>query len=468
VFNFIGTSLFVIAFFYTIFPLLLYTNNRIKKEFLVYYSLSPYFIFFSTWSLTFFLYSIGQDFLSFKTTIIILIFLFFSFLGFFLSIAKKFSKHNISILQISSTRNNLSIPKLLSNQSRIEKVSFILILFQVLSIYAMWIYITSATKGGGLYLTYLLNGNLGELRRILAIGEYTVPLHAKIMMQFKYFNSFNIVFFTYLTFVFRYKKYKFFLFISILLSIIFGIEHLARDQAVWFLFLYIITYHVLYNKTLLSKNFFIIVLLSLAISVFVVQYRTSLDNKLNVFNQVRLYISGGLSGLEAFVNGYPHSDSITLEIKQKNYITQNGFDFLNDIELGKNIFKQIYSYICIFIKNCYVYHHHEYIFYPISTNIYTGLRNFIQDFGYAGISIFAFIFGFLFMELYNYLFFKMEFNLFFYFLIAKIDWLMFKFFGGFTLPIKDILIVFFIVTLMNKILKFNRKKSRIRNKFYGE
>jgi hypothetical protein len=173
----------LILYFGSILSILIFLyRNKLK-----YFLFSPLASFVFSWFFLFALYSIHDDFMREKTVVVILFFCTVFIFSYFI---------------FDMYKNTFIVGRLSKTYKINLKMKIMLIIFQVIANIAAvyYMYTIISTAGGSISVALLLNGDIdfdpAMLRQTSAIGDFEVPIWAKIMNQFNYFHVINIVLFS--------------------------------------------------------------------------------------------------------------------------------------------------------------------------------------------------------------------------------------------------------------------------------
>lgn len=244
----------------------------------------------------------------------------------------------------------------------------IIILFAPLSIYLL---VVEALKADIQYLFLMLRSlNTGseEMENPMgALGYIFNFAFAGLLLQVQNYNS---------TIKGERRRLNILIFLNVLLSI----ATVARTA---FLFTGLSIFIVLYlNGKIKRKHYLVLlfsfVLIMLAMTLIRSISATDSSEETSLSNTISIYLFGGL----------PAFDTVSVD-----YYGQ----------FGSNVLRFFYAVLNAFggnfVVNKTIY---DYVNVPVMTNVYTVMYPFYRDFGFYGISIFGFIYGFLFQGLYKF------------------------------------------------------------------
>ncbi len=450
-------ALFFINFLCIFFiSLLIYSRN--KKYFL----LSPLFAFNSIWTLVFFLYIFKQQFLSLNT---------FGLIMFFNLMI------NISFLIFDQSINNENFKKANNIISydiiRWEKIT--LLILQSISLVAAILYIKTIlieNMAGLAFFSAFSDSNsfdIESIRIFMAIGDFHVPVWMKILNQFNYFNIINPILFYLVIKESDNAKNRIYFIISITIAILYSV--LLMQRSFILLYLTILCYTMLMvnqNFKKIFKNVIIVAGIFLLLSMLIANLRLNKNSDVidvSLFDYYYNYIVGGLSGLEAFLNGYKFGTADVLEHNQINFISNVGFS-VADMQYGMNTFSSIAAIISkIMMIDLYIPQHYEYIYYPITSNIYPIMRPIYQDFSFWGMIFFP-----IFYSLVNIYLYKKNYGsnkITSLFIVSYLNYVMIRSFAGFVFEMKEflgaLLIAIFIDHFFTKSGKMSKKMSSLND-----
>ena len=386
----------VLIFLILIFIFLILLANKVKYPRKILFA--PFFIFCFAWINVFFLYVSHDEFLDVETIFIIITFL-ISFIvpGLFVVINMRGKLNtNIDFIYYEKDKN-------------IKKLIYILLTCQLVSIAGIIIYVISIIEYADLPTLLILAGGghisggsyagmdgMDALRRILATSDYRVPIWIKLLTAFRYSNNIAPIVLLGLYMSGRIKKS--YVIISFLFALIAPVILLERMGVIRLVFTSFIVY-CYFSKDIfyaIKKGFIVSLIVLLPVIIIVPVIRGQGDEGgSNAYN----YLVGALAGLNAFVVG-TNGTIDGLELDQKLFITKQGYNF-GDAPIGMESLTEIYR-ICnaIGLSEIYIPKNKEYIDKPMSTNIYTGVRSFYQDFGVIGMPLTVVLFSLFLHSLY--------------------------------------------------------------------
>lgn len=430
-------TLYILYFLFSL--IILFIIYRKKVNYLL---LSPLFSFNLCWLLIFLFYALGDDFLRNKTAYIILLFtVTFNASYVLFDAGVLIKKRKLSYARFHE-------PKF--------KIQLFFLVFQLISVVVSMTYAFYAMDKSlsAVLLGYTLNA--AQLRQKLAVMEYEVPYWLRVLNLTGYSNYFSVI----LAVVYSHRNSSFlnvfFLFASIILSAAYSLTTMNRSGFFLVLTLVAYAYFTINRISIIStiKMFFVFLTVFFVFSFVVTSVREG-DNRTKdgLISQIHSYIVSGLAGLDSFISGND-GETFTIEEKQQNYITATGFD-TNDIELGKNTFKGVFYYFSkITGSETYYPAHGEYIVTPMLTNIYTIIRPLYQDYGWLGILFLPIVFAYAIVCIYkNSLANK---NIFSLFIIAYMNYVNLRLYGGLELDVKLIFAILFMSSVYYKLCsKYN-------------
>jgi oligosaccharide repeat unit polymerase len=334
---------------------------------------SPVYLFSLAWTISLLIYQQGDDFLQDRTIVAILVFYLAFCIPGFLLLLRMGASAAIAPIAFPSDIQNLKYQWLFR----------FLILSQVISVATALSYLYFAVDFAGLGVLDLIQqpSNVSIVRGVLATENYNVPISVKLVSQLKYVNYFSPMIIMLMSSAkLVSKKYAV---LSITLAIFYSICFLERSGIIRTMLTFGIFYSIYYVK---NRSRFIQMIicgvLAVSFATLLVPYLRGQGDEggTSLYN----YVSGGLSGLDAFVSGYP-GEVVTLE-SQDVYVTPGGYRF-NMAPVGFETFTELFK-LCNSFFGCEykIANNKEYVYFPIMTNIYTGVRAFYQDYGQIGSS----------------------------------------------------------------------------------
>ena len=332
---------------------------------------SPAFVFCTAWFLSFSLYLTGDHFLGIETALNLSLFILaFVFPG-------------LVLILIRNARGGIRKEWLMTvSNFKIKPIAIALFICQSGALISAWFYLNSAIQhiGGGGVDDLVFSA--AAIRGVMATEQYDVPLFIRLLGQLKYVNYIAPVAFLALWIVRREGGWLFVL--SIFLGMMSSVILLERSGVLRLLVINVVVYIYLSTDRFRSlRNGCAILLLIFIPLVFIVPALRGQGDEGG--DNIYGYVVGGLAGINAFIEGT--SGSVDILEEQPIYVTTSGYKF-GDAPIGLETATEIYR-LCNALHVCDIPipNGKEYIYSPIMTNIYTGLRSFYQDFGPLGMPL---------------------------------------------------------------------------------
>ncbi|WP_240700355.1 O-antigen polymerase [Vibrio sp. F13] len=383
-------------------------------------------IFNIIWLIIFLVYLSVDDFLSSNTVSILILFHFF-FLVFallFISLYKK-KKEMIYRAEVTTTK------------------SIILVFIQSLSVCAALAYINAALNANGIGLIAAYSGDV-SIRDIIAFNDYSVPIWAKLLNQLNYLNLLLPI-----AFVIYKRDSLIFLCIALLLSTLYNIIFMQRSGVLLILVVVLFTY-LRVNDVRFSTVIKVVVpsfLFFILVSVFILFSRgIGLEGVWRNFSD---YLLGGISGFQAFYDGY--SGTVFNVAEKSSTIGLKEFS-IESVDFMGNHIPFVYGFLMKlgFIEQQFSSNHDVFVYSPVATNIYTWYKAFLLDFWYFGVVLFPFIYCFLVYLVMRFFYYKL--SVFSIFLCSYVFYMFFRSFGGIAFDLKTIVMTFLLSLAMSKFI----------------
>lgn len=349
--------------------------GKLNLRYEIYFS--PAFAFCIGWLFSFALYISREDFLKLDTIINLIIFILsFVLPGLFLILRKRL---------LTGARQ---ISKIKFDDFKIKPIALTLLGAQMCALFAGIIYLYAATQYAGYSALTDLGDFSSVVRGVMATQTYHVPVFAQFLGQLKYVNYIAPIAFLALWMSRRASGVLFFL--SLFLGIFYSIVALERSGILRLLIINCFVYlYLSENKIKALRNGVIFASMVFVPLVFIVPTLRGQGDEGG--DRVYEYVVGALGGLDAFIMGT--SGSVDVLEDQPVLVTSNGYSF-GDAPIGLETATELYR-LCNAVGVCHVKipNGKEYIYDPIMTNVYTGVRSFYQDFGPIGMPIAVAIFS---------------------------------------------------------------------------
>ncbi|SBO12198.1 hypothetical protein VME0621_04345 [Vibrio mediterranei] len=388
---------------------------------------SPFMVFNFIWFVIFLVYLSVDDFLSSSTATVLI-----SFHGCFLIFSLLF-------IVLYSQRGEVVYRANISNL----KASTLLFM-QSLALIAALAYVNAAISAKGVGLIAAYSGDV-SIRDMIAFSDYSVPIWAKLLNQLNYLNILLPI-----VFIIHKRDSLFFLFATLLLSILYNVLFMQRSGVLFILVVTMFAY-LRVNDVRLSTVIKVVVpsfLFFVLISVFILYSRgIGLEGVWRNFSD---YFLGGISGFQAFYDGYAGTVVNMAEKSSALGLKEFNLDSVNVMSTHVPLFKIIAIKLGL-IEQQASWNHDVFVYYPIATNIYTWYKVFLIDFWYFGIVFFPFVYSFLVYLVMRFFYYKI--NVFSVFLCSYVFYMFFRSFGGVAFDLKTIVMAFVLSTLVSKFIE---------------
>lgn len=344
-------------------------KRKMKLSNKIYFS--PAFIFCIAWSFSFILYLLGSDFIRLSTIINLMVFILsFVIPGLFLMLRER------SLIGITP------IVPISFDEFKVKPIAFVLLIAQGCALFAGVLYLYTAIQYAGFLALADVGDSMSVVRGVMAKGGYDVPIVLKFLGQLNYVNYIAPVAFLALWMAGRTGGTLFFM--SLSLGVLYSIVTLERSGVLRQLIINGFVYVFLSeNKIKALRNAAVLVLIVFVPVVYVVSALRGQSDEGG--DNIYEYVVGALGGLDAFIVGT--SGFVAILEDQEILVTEGGYSF-GAAPVGLETATELYR-LCNAVGACDVKipNNKEYIYEPIKTNIYTGVRSFYQDFGPIGMPI---------------------------------------------------------------------------------